>query len=190
MHNCIFFLGTHCTKNDYFREIQGFPRIFNSKASNYCGRQISLLYSGWPPDNSNKIVTYQNPINTSKFKALDKKRGNNFVIFPVATRRYLARMATSASTSTSTSTPTLQEGGNGKNYMYRQHDMTCTTYTLDFVVLTFEVPGGHVDILANLGQITLKLREFKQNNSNYKTTYSCTHQNPCNLNSGGKGEPV
>lgn len=40
--------------------------------------------------------------------------------------------------------------------------MTCTTYTLDFVVLTFEVPGGHVDILANLGQITLKLREFKQ----------------------------
>ena len=53
-------------------KFNGFPTIL--KSINYNGRQINLSYSGWPLDNTNKIITYQNPSITSKFKALTKKR--------------------------------------------------------------------------------------------------------------------
>ena len=39
------------------------------------------MHLGWSPDNSNKIVTYQNPINTSKFKALTKKEATTLLFF-------------------------------------------------------------------------------------------------------------
>ena len=53
-------------------KFKGFPTIL--KYINYHGRQINLSYSGWPLHNTKKIITHQNPINTSKFKALTKKR--------------------------------------------------------------------------------------------------------------------
>ena len=60
-------------------KFKGFPTIL--KYINYHGRQINLSYSGWPLDNTKKIITHQNPINTSKFKALTKKKATTLLFF-------------------------------------------------------------------------------------------------------------